>query len=431
MDAALSTLRVILEVLDFSTVKNELFPVIATVFSKTSSMGIKIRGLEAFQVLCGGAEVSEPTDDLNGWSDAQKPKKQNSVILDKYSIQEKVVPLLKAIKTKEPAVMMAALNVFNEIGKICDSDFLAVDVLPILWNFSLGPLLNLEQFQAYMTLIKSVSSKIEEDHKRKLQDLSSSNANASSRSDLVGANRTNGTNAATGNGEMDFESLVLGKKSPNTGDTFDAGWSTDTTPAAARPNTLRTQSQQRPSTETHTFSWSTPASPPPQSVPQMSRNPSLAAPLQPTSRTITPDQALSAYPVLGPSSTSSATPASSSFAQPLQPGRPGTSTSSWPSQVSPSSTGVSQPQQSTSIDWSGAIGAQSAGKWGTPMSAQASQTTAPSNGFENFSIAPPPTSPYQQFGIAPPPARGVASSGQQQQQQLGQKSGLDKYESLL
>ena len=107
VDASLRTLPILLTVLDFSTVKNELFPVIAAVFSKTSSMGIKIRGLEAFQILCGGNNENE--DDLNGFGDANKSKsKQNSIILDKYSIQEKVVPLLKVIKTKEPAVMVCS-----------------------------------------------------------------------------------------------------------------------------------------------------------------------------------------------------------------------------------------------------------------------------------------------------------------------------------
>ena len=51
VDAALRCLPVILPVLDFSTIKNELFPVIASVFTKTSSLGIKVRGLEAFTIL--------------------------------------------------------------------------------------------------------------------------------------------------------------------------------------------------------------------------------------------------------------------------------------------------------------------------------------------------------------------------------------------
>jgi SCY1-like protein 2 len=111
VDASLGTLSVILSVLDFSSVKNDVFPVIATVFSKTSSLGIKIRGLEALQVLCGGTPGSDSSggsDGLDGFDpEEQNKKKQQSVILDKYTIQEKVVPLLKAIKTKEPAVMVS------------------------------------------------------------------------------------------------------------------------------------------------------------------------------------------------------------------------------------------------------------------------------------------------------------------------------------
>ena len=110
VDAALRTLPVVLPILDFSTIKNELFPVIASIFAKTSSMGIKIRGLEAFRALCGGGS-EEPDgfqgDGLTGMVEAAKTK-SNVSILDKYTIQEKVVPLLKGIKTKEPAVMVCS-----------------------------------------------------------------------------------------------------------------------------------------------------------------------------------------------------------------------------------------------------------------------------------------------------------------------------------
>jgi SCY1-like protein 2 len=109
VDAALRTLPVVLPILDFSTIKNELFPVIATIFAKTSSMGIKIRGLEALRSLCGGAaddESHDQGDGLTGMMEASKPKSANVSILDKYTIQEKVTPLLRGIKTKEPAVMV-------------------------------------------------------------------------------------------------------------------------------------------------------------------------------------------------------------------------------------------------------------------------------------------------------------------------------------
>jgi SCY1-like protein 2 len=109
VDAALRTLPIMLPILDFSTTKNELFPIIANVFAKTSSMGIKIRGLEALKTLCGGGSDEQDTtqsDGLTGIVEQSKPKSSNVSILDKYTIQEKVVPLLKGIKTKEPAVMV-------------------------------------------------------------------------------------------------------------------------------------------------------------------------------------------------------------------------------------------------------------------------------------------------------------------------------------
>jgi SCY1-like protein 2 len=130
VDAALGTLPVILSSLDFTTIKNDVFPLISSVFTKTSSLGIKIRGLEALKTLCGGTQESNDEDDFDdfgiGGSKKSKPK-MSSVILDKYTIQEKVVPLIKGIKTKEPAVMTAALDVIKEIGKIVDYEFMATE----------------------------------------------------------------------------------------------------------------------------------------------------------------------------------------------------------------------------------------------------------------------------------------------------------------
>ncbi|OAX81177.1 hypothetical protein ACJ72_04486 [Emergomyces africanus] len=122
VDASLRCLPVMLPVLDFSTVKDDVFPPIASVFSRTSSLAIKIRGLEAFVILCGGTIKEDPStleSDFPGVSSKpQQTKSGSTSILDKYTVQDKIVPLLKAIKTKEPAVMMAALNVFRHVGQI-------------------------------------------------------------------------------------------------------------------------------------------------------------------------------------------------------------------------------------------------------------------------------------------------------------------------
>lgn len=41
-------------------------------------------------------------------------------ILDKFTLTEKLVPLLAKIKTKEPSVMIATLAVHQEMGKKCE-----------------------------------------------------------------------------------------------------------------------------------------------------------------------------------------------------------------------------------------------------------------------------------------------------------------------
>ncbi|KAG6997777.1 protein kinase [Physcia stellaris] len=296
VDKSLGCLPTILKILDFSTIKNEVFPVIAAVFSKTSSLGIKIRGLEAFVVLCGGSTYSkgELGDDLNESVNGSKSSKNGrSTILDKYTVQEKIVPLLKVMKTKEPAVMMAALAVFRQVGKIADMEFLAMDVLPILWSFSLGPLLNLQQFEEFMTLIKSISSKVELEQTRKLRDLSSSSArglpNSSRANDLMSMGSTAamfGANGTEDVGESDFERLVLGRGGASN------ATSTDMLGASLKPQPQRASSAQA---QTPVFSWSTPT---------MSPTPSSAIAAtsfaNPGSRAITPDHTLSSFATLNP-----------------------------------------------------------------------------------------------------------------------------------
>ncbi|KAK3204003.1 hypothetical protein GRF29_106g1361001 [Pseudopithomyces chartarum] len=412
VDAALRTLPVVLPILDFSTIKNELFPVIASIFAKTSSMGIKIRGLEAFRALCGGgSEESDGLqgDGLTGMVEAAKTK-SNVSILDKYTIQEKVVPLLKGIKTKEPAVMMAALDVFKAIGSQVDSDFLAVDVLPILWQFSLGPLLNLGQFQAYMTLIKSLSSRVENEQTRKLQELGASNAPATSRNEFMsfgGLPGMNGLDTANGSADSDFEALVRGDQGPSAGSDMLGGDPWATAPASAsssttlpsRPAANRAGST-RNASPAATFSWSTPpVSPPPTN---------LAAPrAQGTLRTITPDNTMnslnSAFPAMAPANPG----IGSSFSQPQS--QPGVGMSSM---LSPTTTTPSYTTPSTGIDWSKASGASSLSS--NPWSSS-NMTSSTTNNLSSFSMGPPAqtqqqSSPYSSFSIAPPPASNSSFS---------------------
>ncbi|MDI1490526.1 MAG: Protein kinase domain-containing protein ppk32 [Ramalina farinacea] len=430
VDKALGCLPTILSILDFSSIKNELFPTVAAVFSKTSSLGIKVRGLEAFVILCGGTseDSTDIGNDLDGMA-SDRAKKSKSVpasaVLDKYTIQEKIVPLLKAMKTKEPAVMMAALSVFKQVGKIADAEFLAMEALPILWSFSLGPLLNVQQFQAFMDLIKSISSRIEQEQMRKLREINTTSSrsmdiNARSQgNDLMSMGGGASTNGGFGGGitsddpgEMDFESLVLGKRgggaaaaSPN-GDFLGDPLSSQPSLQPQQPPPPP-QQQQRPA-----FPFQHPSQP--------QQQPSLSTILTPQSRTITPDHTSSSLRNLAPLNPSSSTSGPmmngiSSFA-PMQPSKP----TSFNHNTGP------------------------APAWPTiPAAPTQQQTQRLGSSFGGFNIAPPPPSTgggltnggmVGSGGLTNAamqrPGMGMGM-GKAQGQGQGGKSGLDKWESLL
>ncbi|KAI4865940.1 ARM repeat-containing protein [Hypoxylon rubiginosum] len=385
VDAALRTLPVILPVLDFSTIKNELFPVIATVFSKTNSLAIKVRGCRAFVILCGGSNESSSADDgLDGFGPEKKKKTSSSSALDKYTMQEKIVPLIKVIKTKEPAVMMAALDVLRVVGDNADADFVAMDILPILWSMSLGPLLDLKQFQLFMELIKSLSRRVEDEQMKKLQELSVINGGrvATPNDDFIAFGGVSGTtfDATNGASEDDFERLVKGKAVASSSDPMNTGW--DATPAAATPAVTS------PPVKSPQFSWSTPSPTAPSIAPAPSQFGATKA--QSSFRTVTPD--LTQFGALTPSSTQ--------FSQPLQPT---TGSAAKPIMAAP---------QPSSINWSTTSAAATSNPWAStsvnPMSPPASSFGNVASGMSNLSLGQPRPSMSQSssFSLPPPPASG-------------------------
>ncbi|KAL2266133.1 hypothetical protein VTJ83DRAFT_5485 [Remersonia thermophila] len=385
VDAGLRSLPSVLPHLDFSTIKNELFPVVAAIFSKTSSLSIKVRGLQAFVTLCGGSGDPGDDDGLDGLG-PQKKKATSSTALDKFTMQEKLVPLIKNIKTKEPAVMMAALRVLKVVGEVADADFVAMDILPILWHMSLGPLLDLKQFQAFMELIKSLSRRVEEEQTRKLQELAGGNpASSGLKDDFMSFGPVAGSTLDTnGTTEADFESLVKGNAGSSSANPLDAGWDAMPSKATVSSPTLGS----RKATPVATFSWSTP----PASV--SGSSPSNAAkPQQPGLRTVTPD--LASFKPMAPTATQ--------FSQPLQPeSKPNSSFSSTPLQP-----------QATSINWGAASASttSTSSLWSTPAATTTQQKPLTSS-LGSLSLNPPPQQQQAQtqtqtrlssFSLPPPP----------------------------
>lgn len=400
-DKALGCLPTILVILDFSTIKHNLFPIVAAVFTKTSSLAIKVRGLETFGVLCGGLSGDSANDKSNGaTSRSDRASSGSNAILDKYTVQEKVVPLLKAIKTKEPAVMMAALGVFKQVGEIADSDFLAMDVLPILWSFSLGPLLNLQQFSEYMDLIKRLSAKIEQEQIKKLSKLSSNSPNGfdtSGSNDLMSTGSMTDAYGGSNVGEDDFERLVLGKAS---------GSGPNMTGGSTRPQPLRAQSVQPPSPGSPGFAWSS-----------QGQGSSISNVLRPqrtsNSRAITPDQSLNNFTVLKPSPITSSfgnTTGSWNTLQPLQPAKTPTiaaNSLASPPQANGISNGWISPPTTNNSNFT----------WASDSTTHNPVTNGmANNGFRQSAAA------QNTFSIPPPGSMAG---------QATRKTGLDKYDSLL
>ena len=379
--------------LDFSTIKNDLFPVIAIIFSRTSSLAIKVRGLQAFVTLCGGSNDPGGEDGLDGLA-PQKKKATSSTALDKFTMQEKIVPLIKAIKTKEPAVMIAALNVLRVVGNVADSDFVAMDILPILWTMSLGPLLDLKQFRAFMELIKSLSSRVEDEQIKKLQELAGgASSSPAIKDDIMSFGPVVGSSFdANGTTENDFESLVKGGAGSTSANPMDSGWDT----MASASATITSSSTSRKSTPTATFSWSSPPAAAPSTAPTNQFGAVKAQ--QPGFRTVTPD--LAAFQPI--------TPTTTQFSQPLQPAsKPNTASSPLPTA-----------QPTTSINWGAAAAAttSSSNIWASPST---TTTQPPTSSFGSLSLgqqqlpqtsAANPLSRGSSFSLPPPPSTGTTAT---------------------
>ncbi|CAO1632953.1 unnamed protein product [Sympodiomycopsis kandeliae] len=192
-ERALQQVPRLCEVLEYSHVKEVLFPKIAVVFSKTKILSVKVNTLISFHHMIP--------------------------ILDKFTLTEKLVPLLARIKTREPSVMIATLAVHEGLATKVDRETLAVHIIPQLWAMSMGPLLSSDQFEKFMKATREMGEKVAKEHMahlkeaKRLQDhtdeYSRSQNNGSNGGDLMG----NGSNG----GQVDFATLVGSGKDSTSG----------------------------------------------------------------------------------------------------------------------------------------------------------------------------------------------------------------------
>lgn len=175
-EKSLRVIPTLCETLDYTHVKQVLFPKVTMIFSKTTLLSIKVNTLICFHSMVK--------------------------ILDKFTLTEKLVPLLARIKTKEPAVMIATLAVHEEMGKKVELTAIATLILPQLWAMSIGPLLNLDQFKRFMNSIDQLSKRVREEH---AQHLLEAKRLQESTTHIQNLSQPGGHH-----GEVDFETLVKG-----------------------------------------------------------------------------------------------------------------------------------------------------------------------------------------------------------------------------
>ncbi|KAK0502855.1 kinase-like domain-containing protein [Armillaria luteobubalina] len=177
-ERALKIIPNLCETIDYAEVQGVMFPNVAYVFTKTRILTVKVATLETFLAMVK--------------------------TLDQTSLTQKLVPLLSKIRTKEPAVMTATLAVQEAMGFKVDREAVATLVLPQLWAMSMGPLLNVEQFQRFMDVIRRLGDRVEKEHNQFLRD-------SQRLEDRSGVSvNGNGTSTHSFAGAVDFESLVGG-----------------------------------------------------------------------------------------------------------------------------------------------------------------------------------------------------------------------------
>lgn len=149
-ELCLSILPTFASLVDYPSMKNHLLPRIKKLCVSSPLVSVKVNCL-----LCVGKLLEH---------------------LDKWLVMDEVIPFLPQIPSREPAVIMAILGIYklalthSKLGLTKES--LANKVIPFLVPLSIENGLSLNQFNAIMALVKDMISRIENEHKTKLEQLS-------------------------------------------------------------------------------------------------------------------------------------------------------------------------------------------------------------------------------------------------------------------
>ncbi|CAL9682903.1 unnamed protein product [Knipowitschia caucasica] len=135
--------------IDYPSMKNSLIPKIKSACLQTSSLAVRVNSL-----VCLGKILE---------------------YLDKWFVIDEILPFLQQIPSREPAVLMGILGIYKctfshkKLG--IPKEHLATKSLPHLVSLSVDNNLNLNQFNSFMMVIRDMLSRMEAEHKTKLEQL--------------------------------------------------------------------------------------------------------------------------------------------------------------------------------------------------------------------------------------------------------------------
>ncbi|AMD21342.1 HER063Wp [Eremothecium sinecaudum] len=137
----LGKIHLILDTLDYTTARRFFFPLVSELFARTTSLTVKIACINTFHEMVERRAIDKPT------------------------IVEELVPLMRAMKTRDSRVLMKFLELFKSLPDcINDDETVVFKLLPLIWNYSMADTLTLSQYLQYTETINKISQTIQNSH---------------------------------------------------------------------------------------------------------------------------------------------------------------------------------------------------------------------------------------------------------------------------
>ncbi|ELU10963.1 hypothetical protein CAPTEDRAFT_109432 [Capitella teleta] len=135
--------------IEYSSMKNALIPRIRKLCLQTSTLAIRVNCL-----VCIGKLLE---------------------YMDKWYVLDEIFPILQEIPSREPAILMSILGIYKvtmshkKLG--ITKDIMANKVLPFIFPLCIDNNINLQQFNAFIGMVKEMIGQVESEHRGKLEQL--------------------------------------------------------------------------------------------------------------------------------------------------------------------------------------------------------------------------------------------------------------------